>query len=53
MEAFQGFARVFPDNCVLLVDTYDTMEGLRKAIDMARQMSETRQEPPGNQDRQR
>jgi nicotinate phosphoribosyltransferase len=39
MEAFQGFARVFPDNCILLVDTYDTMEGLRKAIEMARQMA--------------
>ncbi len=38
MESFEGFARVFPDNCVLLVDTYDTIEGVRQAIEVARKM---------------
>jgi nicotinate phosphoribosyltransferase len=40
-ESFEGFARVFPDNCVLLVDTYDTMEGIRKAIQVAHHMAES------------
>ncbi len=30
-EAFAAFARVFPENTTLLVDTYDTMEGVRHA----------------------
>jgi nicotinate phosphoribosyltransferase len=41
MESFQGFAEVFPDNCTLLVDTYDTTEGIRKAIEVARQMAQS------------
>lgn len=32
-EAFKTFARVFPDNCALLVDTYDTLKsGVPNAI---------------------
>ena len=31
-EAFETFLRDFPDNAVLLVDTYDTVEGVRNAI---------------------
>ena len=30
-EAFAAFARVFPGNTTLLVDTYDTLEGVRLA----------------------
>jgi len=37
-ESFEGFAKVFPNNCVLLVDTYDTLEGMRKAIKVAEEM---------------
>ena len=33
-EAFQAFARAMPHNCVLLVDTFDTLEGVRNAIDV-------------------
>jgi nicotinate phosphoribosyltransferase len=29
--AFAHFAKAFPDNAVLLVDTYDTVEGVRRA----------------------
>ena len=31
-EAFAAYAEVMPHNCILLVDTYDTLEGVRKAI---------------------
>ena len=31
-QAFEHFAAAFPDNTVLLVDTYDTLEGVRKAV---------------------
>jgi nicotinate phosphoribosyltransferase len=31
-EAFEAFMRENPDNAVLLVDTYDTLEGVRRAI---------------------
>jgi len=33
--AFEHFASVFPENAVLLIDTYDTVEGARKAVDAA------------------
>ncbi|MDA8408741.1 MAG: nicotinate phosphoribosyltransferase [Deltaproteobacteria bacterium] len=32
VDSFRGFSDVFPDNCVLLVDTYDTVEGIKNAI---------------------
>jgi nicotinate phosphoribosyltransferase len=31
-EAFQKFCRVFPSNRALLLDTYDTIEGAKKAV---------------------
>ncbi|MBI5572384.1 MAG: nicotinate phosphoribosyltransferase [Desulfomonile tiedjei] len=40
IDAFEGFTTVFPDNCVLLVDTYDTLEGINTAIQVARQLAE-------------
>jgi nicotinate phosphoribosyltransferase len=38
IDGFRGFAECFPDNCVLLVDTYDTIEGIKKAIEIAGEM---------------
>jgi nicotinate phosphoribosyltransferase len=32
LEAFEAYAEVMPNNCVFLVDTYDTLEGVRNAI---------------------
>lgn len=32
LEAFQTYAKVMPNNCVFLVDTYDTIEGVKRAI---------------------
>jgi len=36
--AFKAYAQAFPDDSVFLVDTYDTLEGVRHAITVARQM---------------
>lgn len=33
-EAFRNYAEYQPNNCVLLVDTYDTIEGVKKAIEV-------------------
>ncbi|MGI9518021.1 MAG: nicotinate phosphoribosyltransferase [Pirellulaceae bacterium] len=38
LEAFRGYAEVMPNNCVLLVDTYDTMSGIRHAITVANEL---------------
>ena len=35
-EAFEAFMRGNPDNALLLVDTYDTLEGVRRAIEASR-----------------
>ncbi|MBA3685315.1 MAG: nicotinate phosphoribosyltransferase [Planctomycetes bacterium] len=32
LEAFETYAGAMPNNCVFLVDTYDTLAGVRKAI---------------------
>jgi len=38
MEAFEEYARVLPNNCVFLVDTYDTLQGVRHAVEVGRQL---------------
>lgn len=39
LEAFRAYARSFPDACILLVDTYDTMHsGLPNAIRVAKEL---------------
>ncbi|MCU0573531.1 MAG: nicotinate phosphoribosyltransferase [Syntrophobacteraceae bacterium] len=38
MDAFRAFARAFPDSTVLLIDTYDTLNGARKAVRLAREL---------------
>jgi nicotinate phosphoribosyltransferase len=38
-EAFRAYARAFPDSAVLLVDTYDTVTGARRAADVARELA--------------
>lgn len=34
-DAFRNYADVFPDHGIMLVDTYDTLEGVRRAIHAA------------------
>jgi nicotinate phosphoribosyltransferase len=36
LEAFQAYAKAMPANTVLLVDTYDTLDGVRHAIEAGR-----------------
>jgi nicotinate phosphoribosyltransferase len=38
-EAFRAFAEAFPANTVLLIDTYDTVAGARKAATVGREMA--------------
>ncbi|WP_373053709.1 nicotinate phosphoribosyltransferase [Thioalkalivibrio sp.] len=38
-EAFEAFTRLYPDT-VLLVDTYDTLEGVRRVADLRDQLGE-------------
>lgn len=40
LESFQAFAESLPDSCVFLVDTYDTMEGVKKAIEVGKWLRE-------------
>lgn len=34
-QAFQSFAEIMPGNCILLIDTYDSIKGVKKAIEVA------------------
>jgi len=36
LDSFQAYADAMPNNCVLLVDTYDTLEGVRRAAQVGR-----------------
>lgn len=41
LEAFRAYARAFPDSCVLLVDTYDTLgSGVPNAITVGKELAE-------------
>jgi nicotinate phosphoribosyltransferase len=40
LEAFDGYARAMPNNCVFLVDTYGTLEGVAHAIEIGRRLRE-------------
>ena len=38
LDAFKAYGDVFPDNCILLVDTYNTINGVRNAIKVAKRL---------------
>jgi nicotinate phosphoribosyltransferase len=38
MESFETYAKALPNNCVFLVDTYDTLEGVRHAIEVGKHL---------------
>ncbi|PWU14990.1 MAG: nicotinate phosphoribosyltransferase [Verrucomicrobia bacterium] len=37
-EAFSAYARALPNNCTLLVDTYDSLQGVRHAIEVGKEL---------------
>lgn len=40
LRAFQAYAEALPNNCVFLVDTYDSLQGVRNAIQVGRWLRE-------------
>jgi nicotinate phosphoribosyltransferase len=38
IEAFRAFVASFPNNSILLIDTYDTLAGARNAVQIAKEM---------------
>ena len=40
MAAMESYAEAMPNNCVFLVDTYDTIEGVKKAITVGQKLRE-------------
>ncbi len=38
LAAFEAYAEAMPNNCVFLVDTYDTLEGVRNAVQVGRRL---------------
>ncbi|HZL04766.1 MAG TPA: nicotinate phosphoribosyltransferase, partial [Coriobacteriia bacterium] len=38
LESFEAYARALPNNCTLLVDTYDTLAGVEHAIEVGRRL---------------
>jgi nicotinate phosphoribosyltransferase len=38
LEAFRAYAEAMPGNCTLLVDTYDSLDGVRHAITVGREL---------------
>jgi nicotinate phosphoribosyltransferase len=48
LEAFEKFAEIYPDNCLLLVDTYDTLKsGVPNAIKVFNKLREKGRKPVG------
>ncbi|XAM00091.1 nicotinate phosphoribosyltransferase [Phycisphaeraceae bacterium D3-23] len=47
LESFEAYAEAMPNNCVFLVDTYDTLEGVRKAITVGQSLRERGHEMVG------
>lgn len=47
MEAFMAYADAFPDKCVFLVDTYDTVKGIKNAIEVGKILREKGKEMLG------
>lgn len=38
LESFEAYARAMPNNCVFLVDTYNTLEGVRRAAEAGKKL---------------
>jgi nicotinate phosphoribosyltransferase len=38
LESFQAYADAMPNNCIFLVDTYDTLDGVRHAVQVGQKL---------------
>ncbi len=47
LESFEAYARAMPNNCVFLVDTYNTVEGVRHAVQVGQWLREQGREMLG------
>ncbi len=47
LESFEAYARALPNNCVFLVDTYDTLDGVRNAVRVGQWLREQGREMIG------
>ncbi|MFP4355277.1 MAG: nicotinate phosphoribosyltransferase [Phycisphaerae bacterium] len=47
IESFEAYAQAMPNNCVFLVDTYDSLEGTQRAVQVARDLREKGHEMVG------
>ncbi len=47
LEAFKAYADAMPNNCIFLVDTYDSIEGIKRAIKMGKYLRTKGQEMIG------
>jgi len=47
LESFEAYARAMPNNSVFLVDTYDTVQGVKHAIEVGRKLRERGYEMAG------
>ncbi|HVU16920.1 MAG TPA: nicotinate phosphoribosyltransferase [Candidatus Didemnitutus sp.] len=46
-EAFRAYAEAMPNNCVFLVDTYDTLEGVHRAVEAGKWLRQRGHEMAG------
>ena len=47
MAAFESYADAMPNNCVFLVDTFDTLDGVKKAIEVGKRLRQRGNEMVG------
>jgi len=47
LSAFDAYAKALPNNCIFLVDTYDTLQGVRNAIETGKRLREAGHEMVG------
>lgn len=47
LESFRAWADAMPDNAVFLVDTYDTLDGVKRAVEVGKELRERGHEMAG------
>jgi len=47
LDAFKTYADAMPNNCIFLVDTYDSIQGVRNAVEVGKQLREQGHEMTG------